>query len=416
LGGQLLGAGRIEKMRAQLIRPSWIILIILSFIGVLLLGSFILQQLSNQPVALDEYPINYLSTRNWLTQNINPYDPVNGESLKRDAGHGVTGDAGARLSYFRYPLLVTLFFMPSAFLQLSMAKSLWMAFSIMCLISGSVLMLAMQRLKPTTTIIIAIALFSALNYFSFISLTSSSLLPLLVLLTMVILTLLHGHHDVWAGVLGTIVLFVFQYGLLIMLFLNIWAARGKRRKFLRTFWAGLVFESAISLIILPTWVAGWLRSILQDITSLGHYASLLSNLISIGQPDWQWIYLVFHLGLLAILVASASTFKFQDEQELNWMMAMIMLVTSLVVFPVLPGSQILCLPAIIFVVNTWRSRWESFGKSFFWIMLTLLMVVPWVMAAFPGADLASYFQGLLYASVGLVGLWWIRWWMMMPRY
>jgi hypothetical protein len=357
-----------------------------------------------------------VATKHWLEENRSPYDPANGSEVKGITGGGLNKNTDGWVNYFRYPLNTTLLFIPSIALPMGMAKSLWMTFSIICLVTGSLLMLALLRVKYKLVISVATALFAAFNLYSIKALASSSLIPLLLLIILLILVLLYGHHDTWAGVMGTFSLLFFQYGFLIMLFLNIWAIRRKRKQFLRSFWATLIFEVVIFLILSPTWMAGWLGSILQDINESGRYTSLLSQLIGISHSAGLWLNLSLHLGLLLILVASTTAFKFEDDQETTWVTALIMAISSLIVFPAMPGGQILCLPALIMVVQSWMSRWERHGNHFFWIILAILLVIPWVLAIIPRSNLIIYTQGLLFASIGLVGLWWIRWWMMRPKY
>jgi hypothetical protein len=414
--GPAMPMGRIEHMRPQTISLTRIILIILSILGLLVLGTFLLQNFTRQSFALDEYPIDYLATKHWLEDNRSPYDLANGDEVKGILGAGFEKDISQGITYFRYPLSTTLLFIPSLVLPLVVAQSLWMTFSIICLVTGSLLMLVLLRVKYKPVILVATALFAAFNYFSIQGIASSSLLPLLILIILLILVLLYGRHDAWAGVVGTFSLIFFQYGLLIMLFLNIWAIRGKRKQFLRSFWAMLVFEVAISLILSPNWMVGWLSSILQEITESGRYASLLSELIGINFPEGLWLNLILHLGLLLAVIASATTFKFEDDQETTWAISIIMTIASLIVFPALPGSQIFCLPALIMVVQSWLSRWERHGNHFFWIVMVILLVVPWVLSIIPRSNGVIYTQGLLFAVIGLAGLWWIRWWMMRPRY
>lgn len=389
---------------------------ILGFLGLLGIGTFALQNISGQSLASDEFPINYLATKHWLEENRSPYDPANGDEVKGILGTGFEKNINRGITIFRYPLSTTLIFMPSVVLPLVAAQALWITFSIICLVTGSLLMLALLRVKYKLVISVATALFAAFNLYSIKAIASSSLLPLLLLIILLVLALLYGHHDTWAGILGTFSLLFFQYGFLIMLFLNIWAIRRKRKQFLRSFWATLIFEVTIFLILSPTWMAGWLSSILQDINESGRYTSLLSQLIGISHSAGLWLNLFLHLGLLLILFASATAFKYEDDQETTWVTALIMAIVSLIVFPAMPGGQILCLPALIMVVQSWMSRWERHGNHFFWIILAILLVIPWVLAIIPQSNLIIYAQGLLFASIGLVGLWWIRWWMMRPKY
>jgi hypothetical protein len=76
----------------------------------------------------------------------------------------------------------------------------------------------------------------------------------------------------------------------------------------------------------------------------------------------------------------------------------------------------LCIPAIIMVVRTWSMRGETTRKTFLWVFLTLLIAPPWVMAFLTYQKAYPLINGLLYAMAALLGLYWIRWWMIRPKY
>ena len=182
-----------------------------------------------------------------------------------------------------------------------------------------------------------------------------------------------------------------QFGILTVIFLNIWAIKVKRRSFLTSFWAGLIFALGISTIIEPAWLRGWLASIIQDINTNDGYSSLLSQLLGTDYASALWVNLVAHLGLLLLLMASSSAFTFQNEEGMAWMLSLIMVINSMVAFPALPGIQILCTPAIIMVIGTWMARRGAFSKTFFWVMVVLLLILPWFSGDFQSFSQSWFF-------------------------
>ncbi len=384
----------------------------MGFILLLYLGTISLENYASKTIRSDEFSINYSAAKNWITQARSPYDPLNSAWISSQLTDDTEATKNGDETYFRYPLLTTLVIMPFTLLPLVSAKAAWMVFSVLCLVTGSSLMIAIGGRKVDIYVLAGMALFTALNFYSIIALSAGNLLPQLFLITMLILTLLKDKHDAMAGFLGTGILLFPQFGILTVIFLNIWAIKGKRKRFLSSFWAGLIFMLGISAIIEPAWLRGWLSSIIQDVNTNGSYTSLLSQMLRTDQANVLWINLIPHLSLLLLVVASSSAFNYQTAEGLAWMISFTMAVNSMVAFPALPGIQLLCVSAIIMVIATWMARQGAFSKTFFWVILALLFVVPWI----SGILKILLIHNLFFATFALLGLYWIRWWMMRPKY
>jgi hypothetical protein len=395
-------------MRATTIRSSHVILFFMGVILLLYLGTISLENYASQTIRSDEFAINYSAAKNWITQERSPYDPLNGVRINNQQTDDKNGDE----TYFRYPLLTTLVIMPFTLLPLASAKAAWMVFSVLCLITGSLLMIASGGKKIDIYVLAGLAAFSALNFFSVVALSTGNLLPQLFLVIMLVLTLLKDRHDAMAGFLSSGILLLPQFGILTVIFLNTWAIKGKRQRFLTSFWAGFVFMLGISTILEPAWLRGWLSSIIQDIYTNGSYTSLLSQMIRTDHANALWIHLIPHLSLLLLVIASSTSFTYQSGEGLAWMLSLILAMNSMLAFPALPGIQLLCLPAIIMVIGTWMARRGAFSKTFFWVITALLFVIPWITGIFSNLVIHSIF----YATFALLGLYWIRWWMVRPKY
>ncbi len=64
------------------------------------------------------------------------------------------------------------------------------------------------------------------------------------------------------------------------------------------------------------------------------------------------------------------------------MVSFILAINSMIAFPVLPGIQLLCIPAIIMVIGTWMARQGAFSKTFFWVIIGSIICYPMVFPAF----------------------------------
>lgn len=403
-------------MRTTTLNPSRLIFFVLMGIALLTLGVVLLVKANPGTIGWDEFPVNYAAAKNWVTQNISPYDLSSKDQTNQEQNGAAKDTKGESPSYFRYPLLAALVISPFTVLPMDQARAAWMVFSIVCLVTGSLLIVAFKGQKPGVWIVTAIGIFGTLNIYSLTAIVTGSLLPQVFLIAMMTLILLKDHQDVIAGFLNTIILLIPPYGLLLVIFINIWAIKEKRKKYLNGFWAGLIFELAIATIIEPNWWRGWLVSILAEIQVDGQYSSFLSQVIGYFHIDGIWLNIILHIVLLLMLWGVATPQKLKDSDGFAWLFCFFMLVTSLVAFPFLPGAQLFCMPALIFVICTWMSRSASHGKALFWSWFVILFVLPWIMSQVTNGMNFVYLQGGLYAIIGIIGLQWIRWWMSRPKY
>jgi hypothetical protein len=403
-------------MRANPIRTSQVILFCLGCILLIVLGVISLERFALNSIDMGEFPANYYATKNWIAQDHSPYDPDNSLSFTGQPSQDNGDQQALKTTYFRYPLLASLIVMPFTLLPMTSAYSAWMVFSILALIVGSMLMVSVGRHRMDMWVLFGLTAFIGLNFFSIQQVISGSLLPQVFLVIMLVLVLIQSRQDVVAGFSSTCALMIPQIGLLPVVFLIVWAIKAKRPNFLKGFLAGLVFEMGISMILEPSWIRGWLASIIQDISVNGSYSSLLSHLIDQFRIGNNWISLILHLSLILILVPSASPFTYKNPEGLAWMLALTMVVGSLVAFPALPGIQALCMPAILLVMKNWMIRSSEKHKSFFWTFIVIMLVIPWI--AFLSGSFSAYviIQGTLYGAIAFMGLFWIRWWMMRPQY
>ncbi len=326
-------------------------------------------------------------------------------------------DKNTVIDYFRYPLLTTLIFMPFTFLPMVTAKALWIALNCIAMIIAVSLLVYSFRPKTDISIIVGTVLFGVINLFSVYGILTASLKSIVFLIISLTIYLLLNHHDKVAGIIFTLALIEFQMSIFLAVYFLLWAAINKRKSFIRNFWVVLLFQFIISLILLPSWPVGWLRSLIEDISQTGLYSSFISQFIGSVIPQGVWLNLGIHLGLLLAMIILWLSYRKREGPPFIWVAALTILITSVIVFPAAPGLIILNLPALILVLFTWQSRWEKIGKLFFWIVLALLLLIPWILAVMQNQTIISGIEvtlAFIYPFIGFIGLWWIRWWILKP--
>ncbi len=404
-------------MKKRSIGLSYILFYIAGILLILAGATFALQRLSRRAVAGDEFPVNYLAAKNWLNQNRSPYDLSNGDQVLSVVNKTNGSDKETALSYFRYPLLSTIIVMPFTFLPADTAKALWMAINCFVLILSCLLLSNTLWQKIKMSYLAVIAIFGALNYYSLYTILTGSLIPFVFMAFVVTIFLLINHKDNIAGFVLTISLVEFQIVFFFIIFILIWAATNKRNGFIRSFWAGLIFELIISLILLPTWPAGWLRSLMLDINIDGIYSSILSQFIHSQYPGYLWLNIGIHLGLLLCMVLLWMRYRSGDGQSLLWVTCLTFIISSLIVFSSTPGLMIFSIPALLMVISVWMRRLERHGNLFFWIAMGLLLISPWAITLIEKQTVPAGINLMLiifFPIIGIIGLWWIRWWILKP--
>ncbi|MBN2256531.1 MAG: DUF2029 domain-containing protein [Anaerolineaceae bacterium] len=394
-----------------------LVLLIMGIITTLVFGTFALKGVSQLPVPRDEFPINYIAAKNWISDNRSPYDLRNSEevgSITLDRGYSESGELV--VDFQNLPLTIIVF-LPFTFLPIEYAEALWRTVNILCLIVGGILLtLLLSHQKVSFSIMSATAGFCSLNYYSVLCLLTNNVIPILFLLMSISLYLIIQNKDSLAGFLSSLIWVNLQLGSFFILFLIIWAKQHQKIKYIRSLLAATLFEMVIVFIIFPGWIAGYLKNLLNVVSTNGRFASVISQSINCQFTQEKVFLLIIHLALILLLVIVWFNYRYRDEKFLLWLSAITILITSLITFPVKEGHQVFCIPAIIITLYTWLYRWKEYGSRFFWFVSVILFAFPWILAMVNGESINSFILVFLYAIVGIIGLWWIRWWMIRPEY
>lgn len=402
-------------MRTRSFNLLHVILIIIGLLLILTSATYLFQHISSKPVELDEFPINYIASKNWLENDISPYDSTNGRQVNalfnKTGGKILSGP----VEYFHYPLLTTIIFMPFTKLSISTARALWMTINSMLIIIGSVFLTISFHPKPSYILLGMTGVFSLINSFSIQSILTAGLTPIVYVIFCLTVYLIYTHHDQLAGFIFSFAMIDLQISVFVAIFILLWTDRQKRRQFSINFWAGMLFELALAFILLPAWAIGWLGSLIREIIANGIYSSLISQIIGSIYPTGLWLNLGIHLSVLLIIVSIWIRYRGKDWQAFLWGLTLSLLLATIITFPTMPYLSLFCLPALILVIFTWIPRLGKSEKLFFWLAICILFIISWATFIIQNTNeygLVILFLGLVYPILGIAGLLWIRWWVL----
>jgi len=331
---------------------------------------------SKVPSGNDFYS-RWRGTRALLLEGKDPYsEEVTLEIQRGMYGRPARGDEDQVA--FAYPLYVSLFILPLAFLPYPQAQALWLSGLVFLTLATVIIILRTFDWKPSPGGLLALSLWCLLLYPTARSVVLGQFtIPVLALVALALWAMQRG-WDFLAGCSLALATIKPQMIFLLIPFLLLWGLTQSRRRVVSGFIVVMMALLLISTLILPSWIPGFLAGLGQYRLYTGRYtgsrspleilfASLLPTSISSGVAIFVSLllggYLIFRWGQVA------------KGREQFWPAIFMTIVVTLLI-PVQTGTtnQVLLLLPLVFWLAQWAKRW--------WIVLPLslaLLMGPWVL-------------------------------------
>lgn len=207
-----------------------------------------------------------------------------------------------------------------------------------------------------------------------------------------------------------------EISLLTIFFIIVWSLSVRRTRVVTGFFAAFVSLLAISVALDPSWVGAWLRLLIGTNGQAGWYSSILSlaaySLPGIKTP----LNIILHgLVILLLLLEWARALK-KDEMLFLWTACFTLVAANLISFRSQSSYAVMLILPLFFILRIWQERWGPRGNWFVWLLMLLVVVVPWLIifttlrASADGiiGEPLSLFTWL--PLVCLFALLWTRWW------
>ncbi len=361
---------------------------------------------SQVPSGNDFYP-RWRGTRALLLEGKDPYsEEVTLEIQRGMYGRPARGDEDQVA--FAYPLYVSLFVLPLAFLPYPQAQALWLSGLVFLILAAVIITLKTFGWKPSPGGLLALSLWCLLLYPTARSIVLGQFTILVLALVALALWAMQRGSDFLAGCSLALATNKPQMVFLLIPFLLLWTLRWRRYRVLGGFLAVMSLLLLLPSLLLPTWIP----SFFAGLSRYQAYSSLytgsrspLQILLDLLLPS----EISFQSTLLLSLILGGYLIygwvkALRDQRGIFQALFLTIIVTLLI--PVQTGTtnQVLLLLPLIYWLSRWtKRRWVTISLSL------ALLLGPWVLFLLTVQGDAE--QPIMFPPLPLVTLamlWWRR--------
>lgn len=353
----------------------------------------------------------------WLVEDMNPYDEqVSLAAQMQFYGRPADPRSGESLAHFYYPLYSMIFFAPFGLMPFPFARALWMTLLELALPALVLMGVRIAEWKPSPAILIALMSFSVLWYPGLRAVIVGQFAVFEALLMIGALLAIHVRNDYVAGILMALSTTKPQMAVLLIPLILIWALSKRRWKLI--LWAGgaQIVLMAASVALMPNWPILWLRQLMDyaQYTRVSQPTSIFASLIPAAS---QVVTRGLTASLALYLLWEWALVLRKDERWFQWTAAITIVLTNIIAFRTATTNFVVMLPAWCLIFSEWSKRWKGKGVLASLIALLVLGVGQWALflATVSGND-ESLVMYLPMPFLTLLGLWWVRWWVIRPQH
>jgi len=399
--------------------PDWLPFLLIGLLLAAVIGLTILNyQFSKQNPGGNDFLARWMGARFWLMEGISPYDEqVSLAAQQMIYGHPADPDEGEDKYQFIYPLYSMIFFGSFGLVEFNLARALWMTvleISLVLFVFVSV-RLTGWRVSALTTA--ALILFVITWYYGIRTLILGQFAGVNALLIASALLFIQQKQDVPAGILLALSTSKPQMVALLAPFVFLWAYSARRRGIITGMLVTMAVLLVVSFALIPNWFLDMLRQISEypSYTAYIQINSPLSYIADLMPGIRTTLNGVLHvLAGLYLLIEWISAWG-KDQRHFLWTAAMTMVITNLVAYRTSTTDSVMLLPVLFLIFRVWEYRWKGLGSGAVWFAILGLLVGPWALfIATVQGNQEALFMYLPLPFFCLIGLWWVRWWVMRP--
>jgi len=358
----------------------------------------------------DLYP-RWVGTRELLLHHRDPY----GSDVTREIQAGYYGrvlDANRAndpkdQQRFAYPVYVVFLLAPLVRVPFSVVQPFFLWFLVLFTIASVVWWLRTLNWDLSWAKLVVIILLMLGSFPAVQGLKLQQLTLLVAPLLALCLLLLTTRQFVSSGIVMAIVTIKPQLTVLLAAWLVLWALAELRQRwhFLASFGLSMAALFAGGEAVLPGWFPRFVRGLVAYRQYTNGADSCLDVLVTPALGHWLTAFLVLAVAVLCWRARKASA----DSPTFIQTTAMVLAITVVVVPMIAPYNQLLLLPAILVILQNWRTLYLGRGARALALVAALALVWPWLAA--DALALASLFLRLdvvqrawavpLYTSVGM---------------
>jgi hypothetical protein len=289
---------------------------------------------------------------------------------------GPTDDPGL----FAYPFYTVFLLFPLAWLPYAWVEAIWLVLLEFALIGSVLLYVSLIGWRLPGWLLALTALWAVVFYHSGRTILLGQFAGLVLAWTVAVLWALRRGYDIAAGILLALTTVKPQMSILLVPALLLWGVGQRRWRFVGGFGAVMLFLLGISFILLPGWLAEFLRQVTQypSYTAIGSPVWVIAQyyLPQLGLGLSQAILTAIEVGLSALLLVyllvewrrlpqvAASSGAF------HWLVGLTLIVTNLIVLRTATTNFVALYMPLFFVLKAAADRLPA---RYAWLALFYLL-------------------------------------------
>ena len=400
-----------QEVRALVLLIALFVLIL----GMLIVGNYYLAGMLPKG---SEFLLIRTAARSFLFDRVEPYSANIPSTVQREI-YGRFARPGEKPFILDIPFhLFTLFF-PLGWIKDEMAaRVFWLVLLELGLLAFLImsLRLASDRVRVLPGAIIV--LFCCASWYAVHSLSIGSPVILLAVTYTGILLALRAQMDELTGALLVVSAFQWQVGAPFLLFVIVsvyWARRW------RVYVGAVMLLSillAVSFLLYPGWILPFLRASWNSLQA--DFGDSIRKVFVYLSPQYGDLLSWILTAILVILLGYEwSESRGANFQRVVWVACLTIAMTPLLGFRTEAGNLVVLLFPFITLLLAVGERWKSAGKFLIGLLLLVLLGLPWYLTSGRSnlpAEWNQYISFLFLPVLTVLGLYWIRWWMIrLPR-
>ena len=360
--------------------------------------------------------LRWSGARAFLFEGVEPYSSAIAERVQ-DLIYGRNAISSEYPYVLNDPFYIVLLYTPLAlFPDFSLARGIWMLLSEAALVGTVFFALSLLEWPPPNWLYISMIGFGLFSFFSLQSLLPASPSIFLLFLYLAILISFRSYSDELAGALLFLVAYQWEVGALFFLYILILVFANRRWGVLTGFGMSLFLSLVVSFLIHSGWGLPYIRAVLSD--WIRGSSLNLNSILSFWFPNSRIsIAAIVSAVIIVIVFVEWITSTKSNFRRILWTASLSLAATPLVGFAIFQSNHVvLIVPLILILMLVWE-RWTRQRVLAYLLVLSVAFWVPF----------AIYFRGItfedrLYSDLltvlppiaTIIGLYWMRWWVLHP--
>jgi len=364
-----------------------------------------------------DFYVHWVASRGFLIDKIDPYGgevPARVQQLV----YKDSAKAGDEPFILVMPFQILPFYYPFSLLSDPLlARAIFTLILELALLALAILSLRLTDWETPRFFAMLFILFAIFNFYTFQAIYEASPVIILGFLYAGILITLRAGRDELSGALLALSLYNWEVGapFLFLVLLRVYFQK-RYRVFAGFFMLNFVLFF-ISFLTYPGWIIPFLRAMVNNLKADFGF-NILNIFIHIWPSHGRAAAWVFISVVFVLLGYEWSIARSGDDRRFYWASCLSLAAAPLLGFRTeMEHLAVLIIPlALLFAIV--HERWRRFGEVLTLLLMFGIFTIPWMLYLFAVNRLGAIAQETIFLFLPLstlIGLYWIRWWVIPPR-